>query len=163
MPELARIHLPVSGLGIIAYSPFAMAHVPQGENYLESNFLEPEDIARHVNACTLTGFGTGGPGEFELIVHDELDAVAMRHAQFSVELGIEVRDEQVCFRDLYDLIRWDRTCPPGQSVGMPNGYYRIVAYTTYAPVGQSQPVTFAFLSEEERPTLHFTGAPELCG
>jgi hypothetical protein len=161
--ERARVYLSISGLGIIFYSPFAVRHIPAGEDYLEHQFLEPEDIARHVNACTLTGFGTGGPGEFELIVRDDVEEKAFLNAQFKAELCLEVRDEVVYFRDLYDLIRWVPECPANQAVSLPDGYYRVVAYTSYVPIGQSQSVTLSFIATDAKPAMHYSGVPELGG
>jgi hypothetical protein len=160
---LARIHLPIAGLGIIFYSPWAVRHIPPGSDYLQDAFLEAADIARHVNGSTLTGFGTGGPGDYELEISGEPAAAeAVRAARHHVELGLEVRDGTVCFRDLYDLIRWDPACPPEQSVRLPDGFYRVIAYLTPSPLGETQFVHLAFTRTTARPELHFTGAPELC-
>lgn len=163
MTEFARIYLALDGLGIIFYSPWAVQHIPPGTDYLGASFLQPEDIARHVNASSLTGFGTGGSGNYDLIVSfDAPDAEELQRAQFKVELGLEVRDETVCFRDLYELICWQPECPPGQSLRFPDGFYRVLAYTTFTPVGTTQPIYLSFLRVPERLELHFTGAPELC-
>ncbi len=163
MSELARFHLTIEGLAIIFYSPWAVQHIRPGADYLQEAFLEPPDIARHVNASSLTGFGTGGPGDYELIVSlDPPDAEELRRAQFQLELGLEVRDGTVCFRDLYELIHWTPDCPPGQSLRLDDGYYRVIAHTTFAPVGETQRIHLSLLPVPERPELHFTGAPELC-
>ncbi|HEX2344342.1 MAG TPA: hypothetical protein VHI98_27970 [Vicinamibacterales bacterium] len=98
------IELEIAGLGIIFYSPFAVAHIQKDEEYIEVHFWEPPDVAAHVNACTISAFGTGGPGTFVLRLYDgELDVQVLKSAKASVRLGIEVRDSTLCFRDLYDL------------------------------------------------------------
>ena len=161
--ELARVYVECGGLGIIFYSPWAVRHIRPDTDYLEQSFLAGLDIARHVNASSLTGFGHGSPGDYELVItHQAPDAEALGRAEFKVELGLEVRDGTVCFRDLYDLIRWDPECPPDQSIGMPDGFYRVIAYTTATPSDQTQFVHMSFLRVAEKPELRFDGAPQLC-
>jgi len=158
-----RVRLDIEGLGIIFYSPFAVGHIAIGEDYLQRAFVEAEDIVRHVNACTLSAFGTGGPGEYELIIDSAgVDEDAWDRAQFKLELGLEVRDGVVCFRDLYDLFAWDPQCPGGQQIAMANGFYRIAAYRSYEEVGEVQPVTLNFVKTERCPALTYTEAPHLC-
>jgi hypothetical protein len=66
---------------------------------------------------------------------------------------------------VYDFIRWDPECPAGQIVSVPDGYYRITAYTT--PVvgsrGDRQDVWLHFEACPERPRLAWTGVPDLSG
>jgi hypothetical protein len=157
------VRLDIDGLGIIFYSPFAVSHIAVGEDYLQRSFVESEDIVRHVNACTLSAFGTGGPGKYELIIDaGDADRDAWDRAQFKLELGLEVRDGVVCFRDLYDLLDWDPDCPAGQRIAMPDGFYRIAAYRSYAEVGRIQPVALNFTKTDRCPSLAYTDAPHLC-
>jgi hypothetical protein len=160
------IEIEIAGLGIIFYSPFAVAHIKKDEEYIEAHFWEPPDVAAHVNACTISAFGTGSPGTYLLRLYDnELDVQAFESAKAGVRLGIEIRDRTLCFRDLYDFIRWDPECPAGQIVSVPDGYYRITAYTT--PVvgsrGDRQDVGLHFEACPERPRLAWTGVPDLSG
>lgn len=64
--EVLEIDLEIAGVGIILYSPPAVAHIPEGSDYLREHFSHGKDVARHVRACRLTGFCTGSPGEFHL-------------------------------------------------------------------------------------------------
>src|SRR4051812_8575663 len=108
MPQpLRQIDLEITGLGILLYSPFAVAHIPAGADYLREHFWAPVDVARHVRECRLTAFGTGSPGRFRLAFHlGEPDAAAVWAAAAKVRLGLEVRGGRVCVRDLYDLRAW---------------------------------------------------------
>jgi hypothetical protein len=161
--EPVRIHMAIAGLGIIFYSPWAVQHITPGTDYLETNFLEARDIARHVNASSLTGFGTGGPGDYELVISGQApNPEARAGAQYSVELGLDVRGGTVCFRDLYDLIRWEPECPPDQSLNFIDGFYRVTVFTTPTPVDQTQFIYMSFVRVPEKLALHFTGAPALC-
>ena len=96
MTEFARIRLSVEGLGIILYSPWAVQHIRPGTDYLEEAFLDGCDIARHVNASSLTGFATGGGGDFDLIVSlDPPNAEALQGVEFKVELGLRSEERRV--------------------------------------------------------------------
>lgn len=114
----------IAGLGIICYSPFAAGQLRAGQDYLTTSFTRPEDVAAHVLRGDITAFCTGSSGHFELVVSDEpLDSAALQGAAFKVRLCLEVRDSQVCFRDLYDLLRWSPHCPDGQSISLAEGFY----------------------------------------
>ena len=116
-----------------------------------------------MNGSTLTGFGTGGPGNYELVIASgPPDEQSQSRAEHKVELGVEVRDGIVCFRDLYDLIRWDPECPPEQVLSVADGFYRVIACTSRAPAGQTQFVHLYFVRIRQRLELHFDGVPELC-
>src|SRR5215216_1357032 len=63
---MREVALDIRGLGLILYSPPAVAHIAEGADYLRAHFWEPADVARHVMECQLTAFGTGSPGKFRL-------------------------------------------------------------------------------------------------
>jgi hypothetical protein len=158
--------LRVSGLGIILYSPWAVAGIPPGSDYLSTQFWQGPDVARQVNACCLSGVGTGSLGDYHLHFYTgPLDDDALASAELRVRLGLEVRDRTVCVRDLYDLLSWDPVCPPGQRLELEDGFYRITAYTTTPPnsiVGDEQEIYLHFQSVASRPHLVHEGVPQLC-
>jgi hypothetical protein len=158
------VNLSVSGLGIVIYSPFAVQHIREGQDYLQASFLQSGDIARHVNSCTLTAFCTGTPGEFQLIITDEpLDERRVSGAEFVVRLGLEVREQTVVFRDLYDLIRWRHAHDSQQAITVADGFYRLTAYTSFPEdVDAVQMIGLHFERVPARPELHYDGAPQLC-
>ena len=49
-----EINFFLTGLGVIIYSPFATDQINDGEDYLTSNFWQPEKVAEHVNACRIS-------------------------------------------------------------------------------------------------------------
>jgi hypothetical protein len=84
-----EIHLSIAGLGIIMYSPFAVLHISEGENYLLPNYVAPERVLEHVYQGTIIRFGTGSPGDYLLrfkegYPHHE----QMRSSDFKLRLGI---------------------------------------------------------------------------
>jgi hypothetical protein len=128
---MGEVALDIQGLGIILYSPPAVAHILEGEDYLERHFWQPADVARHVMACRLTAFATGSPGSFRLRFRDgPPDEAAVQVAAFKLRLGRCVEGGTVCVRDLYDLMEWSADCPPGQQLPTPDGWYRLTVCTS---------------------------------
>jgi hypothetical protein len=77
-----EIPLTIAGLGIIFYSRYAVAGIGEGEDYFSTGFQNPAQVA----ARAMRG--------------------DMQDAEFKLRLRHEVRDVEVCFRDLYDLMDW---------------------------------------------------------
>ncbi len=161
----AELTLEIEGLGVVFYSPSAARHIGSGEDYLSAHFEKPEDVAQHVNECQMSAFGTGTPGRFFLILYDgPIDSKAVEVAQAKGRLGIEVHDGRLCFRDLYDLMEWDPECVDAQMVSLPDGFYRITAYTSPPPsgiLGDGQTVWLHFERWPEKPKLSWRGVPNL--
>lgn len=161
------IDLEIVGLGIVFYSPFAVAHIQVGEDYLEPHFWRGRDVGEHINACQISAFGTGGPGRYVLELYDgPLDEQALNSAKAKVQLGIEVRDGTLCFRDLYDFMRWDPDCPADQMVSVADGFYRISVYTSPPDsgiLGDGQAVWLHFEARTEKPVLAWAAVPDLSG
>jgi hypothetical protein len=161
----AVVDLDIAGLGIILYSPSAVAHIREGQDYLSERFWSPTDVAQHVVACGLTTFCTGTPGRFRLLVYDgDIDSTALEAAERTIRLGVEVRDTCLCVRDLYDLSSWTRDCPSAQQLALADGFYRITAYTSTPPsgvLGDDQEISLHLEAVSERPRLRWDGVPDL--
>jgi len=71
--SIATVFLPLEGLGIILYSSFAVAHIGKDEDYLQTHFLQPQDVAAHVNRGTISAFGTGSPGDYTIRLFADAD------------------------------------------------------------------------------------------
>src|SRR4051812_6118742 len=124
-----EVALDIRGLGLILYSPPAVAHIAEGMDYLRAHFWKPTDVARHVMECRLTAFGTGSSGTFLLrFAIGPPDELAVRAAEFKLRLGLQVRDGAVCVRDLYDLAEWSAECPWGQQLSVADGWYRLTVF-----------------------------------
>src|SRR5262245_12569688 len=105
---VVEVALDIAGLGLILYSPPAVAHIPEGTNYLRAHFWKPADVARHVTEGQLTAFCTGSPGAFRLRFADgPPDESAVRASEFKLRLGLQVHGGRVCVRDLYELLAWE--------------------------------------------------------
>lgn len=121
-------------------------------------------MAEHVNDSRISAFCTGGPGRFVLQLHDGApDEERLRSATGRVRLGIEVRDRTLCFRDLYDFIRWDPECPDGQSASLEDGFYFVDVSTTRRPPDETQVVWLRFERSETKPDLAWTVVPDISG
>jgi hypothetical protein len=168
MPRMrTSLDLRIAGLGVILYSPFAVAHIRGGQDYLSEHYSDPADVARQVMDCGLTGFCTGSPGDYRVLLYDGPIDAAEREAERAIRLGVEVRDERLCIRDLYDLMSWTNECPSRQQLSVADGFYRVTAYTS-APRsgigGDYQDIGLHFEAVPQRPLLRWDGVPDLtCG
>jgi hypothetical protein len=156
----------ISGLGFILYSPPAVSHIPEGEDYLQKHFWEPEVVARHVMACQLTAFCTGTPGSFRLRFRDgPYDERPVAAADFKLRLGLEVRQGVICIRDLYDLMQWSAECPVSQQLPVADGWYRLTVYSSRPPsgiLGDNQVIDIHLEATRRQPKLRYEGVPSLC-
>jgi hypothetical protein len=161
-----EIDLKLRGLGIILYSPPAVAHVPEGSDYLREHFWQPADVARHVMACRLTGFCTGSPGRFRLrFLRGRRNEEAVAAAHFKLRLGLQVEEGRICVRDLYDLMRWSPACPPEQQVTVADGWYGLTVFSSRplsGCLGDGQVIAIHLEPLASRPPLRWEGVPLLC-
>jgi hypothetical protein len=161
-----EILLSITGPGIIIYSPFAVADIVEGEDYFSSSFQNPANVAVHAMRGDISTFCTGCGGDFRLVVFDgKLVDNDLLGAEFKLRLCLEVRDGDVCFRDVYDLMDWTVDCPSTQIIKVPDGFYRVTVYSstpTNGIIGDYQAIYLHFEKVELRPTLKWDGVPQLC-
>lgn len=161
-----KILLSTAGLGIFFYSPFAVAHIHEGEDYFSTSFQNPSKVADHAMKGDIATFCTGSGGDFQLVVYDgNMDDDGVQAAEFSVRLCLEVRGSEVCFRDLYDLMDWNNECPASQKLRFANGYYRITVYSSTPEsgiIGNDQIIYLHFEKVNEKPAVKWDGVPQLC-
>ena len=166
MNPIKSFSLDVEGLGIIFYSPFATASIAEGDDYLESQFFDPDLVAAQAVEGRIVGVSTGTPGRFLMNVYRGYpeEAVVEKH-DFKLRLGIEVRDRMLCIRDLYDLMDWRSTCPPGQSIELDDGFYHVTLLSSEPAsgvMGDNQLVGIYLQQLPEMPKLRYSGVPTLC-
>ncbi len=126
MSEQQIINLRLDGLGFIVYSPFAVAHIAEGEDYYSTHHLLAAQVLRQTNQGRIVDIATGTPGDFALqIDYGAPGKNDLAWADTILHLGIEVRDRQVQVRDVNDLMYWARETPPDQTIGLADGYYRL--------------------------------------
>ena len=124
-----KINLSIAGIGVIIYSPFAARHITEGEDFLSSHFWEPEMVAKYVSSCQIAAFCTGSPGNYAIKLIDGVyPAADINNAKAKIRLGIEVRDQTLCVRDLYDLMEWKTECPAKQAISIQDGFYLLTVY-----------------------------------
>jgi hypothetical protein len=160
------VRLDIEGLGILLYSPFAAEHIRPSEDYLSTQYSNATDVVPHVLAGTLVGFGTGSPGVFLLNIHSGYPSEEkMSSSEFRLRLGVEVRDDVLCVRDLYDLLEWDPVCPPAQKIAVASGYYHVTLCSS-APesgiLGDEQVIDVYLNALPSLPSLKYDGVPTLC-
>ena len=155
----------IAGLGLIVYSPYAVAQIARGENFLRSHFMDGASVQSFIQAGSLVGFGTGSSGTFRLrFFLGTPDEAELDGADYTLRLGIVVRGGQVCVRDLYDLIEWNPECPAGQRVAVEDGTYRLTLMSDLPEsevLGDDQLISFVFEPVTEFPKLAKSGIPTL--
>jgi hypothetical protein len=165
MRTLGQLSIEIDGLGLIVYSPFAMAAVPEGDRFLSEHFFEPSDVATAVHAGRIAAFCTGSPGSYHIeLAEGPPDLPAIAGFPWMIRLVLEVRDRTVCIRDVYDMSRWAPACPPAQTIELPDGLYRLTVGTRPTDsgiVGDDQHILVAFERVDALPPLSWEGVPFL--
>jgi len=158
--------LSIYGIGIILYSDYAVSHIKYGENYLEENYTEPVDVLKQIYSGSLVGFGTGSSGTYHLqFLGGYPNNVELQKFEYKLRLGINVKDNRIIFRDLYDLMEWNPNYPDDQVFPIENGYYHITLCSNTPKsgiLGNDQKIFIYFNKLESMPKLKFEGVPMLC-
>jgi hypothetical protein len=160
-----EIPLLISGLGIMFYSPFAVAGIAEGEDYFSTKFEAYEKVTAHAMRGDISAFCTGSPGDFRLVVYDgKLDDDGLQNAKFKLRLCLEVRDGEVCFRDVYELLDWTADCPSTQKIKMADGFYSVTVYSSppaSGHIGRDQVIYLHFEKVGRLPALEPDFVPDL--
>ena len=159
------IHLNIDGMGIVFYSPETNKDIPQGYNFLNEEYIKPEDVARHVKKGDVVGFCTGSPGNFILkfrkgYPEDKL----LEEYLVAIRLGIDIQDEKLCVIDLFWLSKWNAECPAEQTIPIDSGYYHITLCTRKPNSGiwGHKQIIFVYLNKlDSMPELKWSGVPML--
>lgn len=159
-----QVDLQIDGLGILVFSPYAVAQIAEGEDYL-SHYTDEVEIQEHVQMGDLVGFGTASPGSFTLRLYDGYPSEErLSGAMYKLRLGLVVREGQVHFRDLFDLMDWIRETPQRQIVGMDDGIYHVTLCSdlpTSGVLGDDQVIEVYFAPLDTFPALAKEGVPML--
>ena len=161
-----EIKMDIAGLGIVFYSPRNVEHIPEGCDYLQTNYLTEEQVQSHIQAGTLVGFGTGSPGIYLLKFAAGCPANdVILASEFKLRLGLHCVGGQVCFRDLYDLLDWTSECPGEQILELEEGIYHVTLCSSPPPsgvIGDNQIIHVYLQKLEKFPALATQGVPTLC-
>lgn len=158
-----EINLEIYGLGIIMYSDFAIAEIIEGEDYFSKSYQEPSDVERHIKNGTIVGFCTSSSGDYILNIKDGYpNDEELNLAKFKIRLGIEVRDNRIIIRDLYDLMEWKKEVDKSQIIELENGYYHITLYgdiPSTGILGDEQVINIYLNKLKEMPMINHIGVP----
>jgi hypothetical protein len=159
------IELDVAGLGIIFYCASAVEHIKKGEDYYSASFITEEDVQRHVQSGRLTGFGTGSPGRYILRFHSGYpDDTTLAQSQYKLRLGFRSDGSRVFFRDMFDLLCWEPSCPSSQSILLAEGVFHVTLVSNDPQsgiVGDNQIIDIYVFPLDSFPRLKKTGVPML--
>lgn len=159
------IKLRIDGMGIVFFSPETTKAIPIGDDFLDSEYSEPEDVARHIKKGDVVGFCTGTGGDFTLKFREGYpEEELLEEYPVAIRLGIDIRDDQLCVIDLFWLTEWSNECPPGQILNIKPGYYHITLCTKRPDSGiwGDKQTIYVYLNElDSMPELNWPGVPLL--
>lgn len=163
---IKSFELEIVGFGFIFCSPFSTSGVTEGEDYLESNFENPDQVEQQAREGKIVGVSTGTPGRFVFRVYEgyppneDLDSY-----RYKLRLGVEVRDRELQIRDLFDLMEWTDDCPSEQRIELDDGFYHITLMSNDPQsgiLGDNQCISIYLQKLNEMPELNIRGVPTLC-
>lgn len=166
MSNSNSIRLSIVGMGLIFYSPFAASEIKEGEDYFLSSFENPENVKEQALRGGIVGVNLGTPGDFILEMHFGYPSEEMvKNSRYKLRAGIEVRDELICVRDLFDLMSWSKNVPDNQIIRLDSGFYHMTFLSDDPPsgvLGDNQFISLYLQKLDEMPKLKFSGVPTLC-
>lgn len=163
---LKRISIFIDGMGMVLYSPFAVKKIPVSDDFLTKELWNPADVKRHVESCQIIPFCTGSPGDYIIDCYEDLPSKDyLSKFKYILQLGIIVRNDTVCIRDLFDFTNWEPNCPEEQKIKITSGYY-IMTICTSTPssgiTGDNQLIEIHFSKIDFFPATICNGVPLLC-
>lgn len=121
-------------MGIAFFSPKTMEYVECGSDFLNDEFINPEQIKEHLKKGDIATFCTGGGGDY--IIHclggNPSDDI-MNNYPITTKLVLEVKGGSFQFGDIFWLSDWDLDFPKEQIMSLDYGFYNISIFT-YMPV-----------------------------
>ena len=158
--------LDITGLGIVMHSPSTAAHIKEGENCLRAHYMDGTQVERHIQAGVIVGFNTGSSGLYIIEFFTGYpDAATLDAHERKLRLAVEVADQMLYIRDLYDLIDWTPDVPENQIVELENGIYHITLCSNQPPSGvlsYNQTILVYMQPLTSMPTLAKLRIPTLC-
>lgn len=166
MDMLKRISIIIDGMGMVLYSPFAVKKIPVGDDFLTKELWNPEDVKQYVESCQIIPFCTGSPGDYIIDCYEGLPSKDyLSKFEYILQLGIIVRNDTVCIRDLFDFTKWEPNCPEEQKIKIASGYY-VMTICTSTPssgiTGENQLIEIHFSKIDYFPATRCNGVPLLC-
>lgn len=160
-----EIIMEIDGPGIAFYSPKTVSFIKKDYDFLNNDFMKPEDIANHVMKCDISAFCTGSPGKYILKIREGNPTLELL-SEFDIitRLGIIVKDNKINFVDLFWLSSWDTEIPDDQVLKIDNGKYYITSMTKLPEskkYGDNQIIYMYFDKTRSMPRLKYKGAPML--
>lgn len=159
------IALSIDGMGIVFYSPETTCDIPEGCDFLDTEYTNPADVAAHIRRGDVVGFCTGTGGDYSLKFREgyppkEID----EQYPVSIRLGIDIQDDKLCMKDLFWLSEWQNDCPPEQILTIAAGFYHITLCTRLPDSGywgDNQTIYVYLQKLAQMPALAWNGVPML--
>ena len=155
----------IDGMGIVFYSEGAVKDIKEGENYFESEYEDPDSVAKHIRKGDVVGFCTGSPGNYLLKFRDGIPNEKVReNYPICIYLAIKIDGGKLFVKDLFWLMDWKAECPMNQQLNIDDGVYEMRVYTAVPPSGYygDNQIIYIYLNKvNEMPQLAWCGVPPL--
>ena len=116
-----------TGMGIIFYSEGAVKDIPSGEDFLNKEYWDAQNVGDHIRKGDIVAICTGCDSEeYELRFRSGYpdDEIAEKYPAH-LRLFIEVMGNEINVADLYDLMDWQNDCPKEQQIEVEPGFYHL--------------------------------------
>lgn len=167
MTPIADRVIEIQGLGFILFSPFTVRYLVFGQDYFSQHYKEDAQVEEHIRSGTIVGFCTQSSGIYRVKVYNGYpDKHHLESRPFKLRLGVEVRDNLLCIRDLYDLMDWVPACPDNQQIRLENGFFHVTLLSLppqSGVIGDNQLIDMFLhkLDTPEMPAIALSGVPNL--
>lgn len=158
------LNIYISGMGIVFHSGGILKEIEEGQDFFETDFNEPEQVANHIKKGDIVGFCTGSGGDYVLKFRKGYpDAGIVEKYPIGARLAIIIDDGKLYIKDLFELMDWSSYCE--NILELENGIYHITLCTQVPPsgiYGDDQEI-YVYLQElDEMPLLVWDDVPQLC-
>lgn len=156
----------IEGMGIVFHSGGILKTHFNGYDFLNEEFWNPKDVAKHVKKGDITALCTGSPGLYHLKFKKGYPTTEeLRPYAAAARIGIIIDTGKLYIRDLYDLEEWDCDCNNAINITLENGIYIVTAVEDRISDEEfyqfGQDIQLFLERVETMPTLNWDGVPML--
>lgn len=164
--EQKEIKFQLEGLGFVFHSGKIMQEIEEGYDFLRNEFWENTKVANHAMKGDMIGLCTGSPGTYNLTIRlgnpEDDDSIMVSHPH-RLRLGIEITDNYMYIRDLYELLEWHSECRDECKVWLENGFYEMKILTAIPEsqiIGDNQELLIYLEKKKSMPSIEILGVPQ---
>lgn len=156
----------LTGLGFILYSDGAVAHIKEGEDYLEAHFWDGSKVVQSTNEGKIIGVSSQ-PGDF-IFEFREGGSTKEEWESYDIvmPLSIEIKGGRLLLDDLYSLMDWTSDDTYKLTIELEDGLYSILLLSNVPEsniLGDNQEVIMYIEKDEDALQLEWYTLPSFDG